>query len=225
MAQKFTRKGSDGSLTSSVVTDASFAVAVGDLVWVGVTGQEGGTISNVQDTAGNTYVPGTPANTFTLAQCFYTVATAAHANNFVTANFATAVRYKVISVASRDGMAGSPFVTGDIGADAATTIVATASMNATGASNPVIYWVAVASNDRSWDPAVGSGTEIYDSNAAVGFGAHGSAWREPGAAGNYVASSTADSASNLDIAAMVFAQASSGGAQPAAYHLQQMQNQ
>lgn len=209
MAEKFIRTGSDGSATTTVAIDTSFAVAVGDLVVVMVTGQEGGTISGVADTATNSYTPCTASNTFTLAQIFWTKATSAHASNIVTATFSGAVRYKVIAVAVHDGMDASPFIAEAVGNTGGGTLVTSASMNTTG-SVPLLFWVSVASNDRSWTPG-GGGTEIYDSFVPLGFGSHGSAWLAPGAGGSYTVSSTADAASNLDLAAAAF-KTSSGGA-------------
>lgn len=212
MAEKYTRKGFDTENTATVATDSSFPVAVGDLVCVMVTGQEGGTITSVTDTAGNTYTALTAQTTFTLAQIFYTFATAAHASNIVTANFTAAVRYKVISLASHDGV--DSYITEGSGLNAGATVVTTGSMSV-GGTAPLLFWVAVASNDRSWTPG-GGGTEIYDSNVAIGAGGHGSAWLYPGGTGSITVSSTADSASNLEIAAAAFLPGGGGGASTAA---------
>lgn len=202
MAHKATANGNDSTSSTTVATSAGVNTAVGDLLVVMVTGQEGGTINSVTDTAGNTYSSLTAETTFALAQIWYTIATSANASNIVTATFASAVRYKVISIELWDGMASSgTLLAQNTGVDAGVTVVTSGNLVT---SDPgVAFFVCIATNDRSWTPG-GGATEVYDSTASLGGYSHGSAYLAGISAGTTTMSSTADSASNLGIAAAVF---------------------
>lgn len=202
MAHKATANGNDSTSSTTVATSSGVNTAVGDLLVVMVTGQEGGTINSVTDTAGNTYSSCSPENTFALAQIWYTVATAADASNIVTATFAAAVRYKVISIELWDGMASSGVLLAQaIGSDVGVTLITSGNLVT---SDPgVAFFVTIATNDRTWTPG-GGATEVYDSTASAGNMSHGSAYLAGISAGTTTMSSTADSASNLGIAAAVF---------------------
>lgn len=208
MAHKATASGFDGASSTTVVTSSGVNTAIGDLLVVMVTGQEGGTISGVADTAGNTYTSLTQETTFATAQIWYTVATAANASNIVTATFAAAVRYKVISIELWDGIASSGTLLAQAtGNNSAATLVTSGSLTT---SDPgVAFFITYATNDRSWTPG-GGATEVFDSTVSIGAYGHGSAYLDGVSAGSITVSSTANSASNLGIAAAVFK--TSGGA-------------
>ena len=109
---RITTAGDSSSASATTLVTSSFASVAGRLI-VGYVGWEGGntTISSVSDTAGNTYVVGTPAPHGTFPdQCiasFYCLSSLGNASNVITATLGASRNYRVIQAAEYSSAAAA----------------------------------------------------------------------------------------------------------------------
>jgi hypothetical protein len=164
------KSGGGGSSTSSFQTTTGLNTQVGDLLIVGVGWSGSGTVSNVQDTAGNTY---TPLSSFvggsgTLFQWFYCLAaTVANATNKITVTLSTSNANAIVFFWD------VPISGGIVGFD--TDAASSGSANATTAvysTNGTDEFVAVEAYDQSGTDSYAQGTSYtLDSAGFNSFGA------------------------------------------------------
>lgn len=215
MAVTSTAFGNDtGSSTTTVATGSgtgtvqNLNVTSGQPIIGAYACVNGGTVTGVTDTIGNTYTVLTPETTFgsTLVIFYCTSSTGSNASNVITVTISAAAAFKSVAAVT-----GTGFDTAALFLDqktnaaaAATTISPSAALNC-GTSDAMIFEVAIATNDRAFDQTTGC-TEIYDAFDA--FGSRGGAYQYKNTTGGgsqtISATVTGGVASNLQIATAAF---------------------
>lgn len=197
----------DGN-TSSCATQA-LAVSAADVIAVGAMCMEifgGQTISNVTDTAGNTYTRQTAsAVSENGAQAEWWVCSnaSAHANNVATVTWSAAARYKACVQIRLTGMNNSSAVADADKADVAgSATVTTPTMTSAGACT--VLAIATSTNDRSWTPDSSPAfTELLDLMTQFGSLSGHLQYRDSATAWNDTVTAVASSSSNCVISAVV----------------------
>ena len=215
MAVTSTAFGNDtGSSTTTVATGSgtgtvqNLNVTSGQPIIGAYACVNGGTVTGVTDTIGNTYTILTPETTFgpTVVIFYCASSTGTNASNVITVTISVAAAFKSVAAVT-----GTGFDTASIlldqsnnAAAAATTISPAASLNC-GTSDAMLFDVAIATNDRAFDQTTGC-TEIYDAFDA--FGSRGGAYQYKNTTGGgsqtISAAVTGGVASNLQIATAAF---------------------
>ena len=153
--------GGNGNTTSTTVATSAYTSALGQLICGYVAWETGTTTVSISDTAGNTYVVGSPvahANVDQHIAYFYCLSSKGHASNVVTATFGATRNYRGIQIAEYSK--SSPAIAdGNVYAGpTTTTTVTTGAITTTGASG--VLFAGIKSYNIATITAGGSMTLI-----------------------------------------------------------------
>ena len=211
--------GYDGASNTSVATSAK-STTTGNSLLVGFASQEGlgtATIDSCTDTAGNTFV-GLPqvgaGGGGAIARWFYCHNIAGDASNVCTGSWSAATRYKHAIQIEISGLKNQAPI--DQNSDIPFSATLASAALSLGAAVGPIFAIATSTNDRTWSPGSGF-TEIAD----WGTSAAAEYYTTLAATGSVSAQMTANSASNLTLAAVAFEQAGGPVIPPIMHHLRQ----
>ena len=211
--------GYDGASNTSVATSAK-STTTGNSLLVGFASQEGlgtATIDSCTDTAGNTFV-GLPqvgaGGGGAIARWFYCHNIAGDASNVCTGSWSAATRYKHAIQIEISGLKNQAPI--DQNSDIPFSATLASAALSLGAAVGPIFAIATSTNDRTWSPGSGF-TEIAD----WGTSAAAEYYTTLAATGSVSAQMTANSASNLTLAAVAFEQAGGPVIPPIMQHLRQ----
>lgn len=202
-----TPTGQDGTSSTTTISNALAVTAGRSIVVVWSTQEDGGQTHTVADTAGNTYgspVVSSPGTLGCRVRIWVAHNCLPHASNVVTVTSSTAHRYKAVDqIQLNMGGTGTTDTSGSEDNAGSTDGVVTG-LSATG--NGTIIYGTSSTNDRSWNDAGISMTELGDTGAGFSSG-----YRDITGAGTYSGGATAASASNVCVAVAIFKDAAGGG--------------